>query len=187
MTLLILGLLLWTAAHLFKRVAPEKRAAMTARMGSRSNGIFALLILASVVLMTFGYKSAEGGIWWGLSAATVGINNILMLFAVYLFAASGSKTWITSKIKNPQLTAFKLWCVAHLLVNGDAPSLVLFGGLLVWAVIEVIVLKRAGVTTDQAKDSYPLKKEITAIVATLVVFAVVAGVHTWLGYAPFGA
>ena len=92
MTLLILGLLLWTAAHLFKRVAPEKRAAMTERMGNGSNGVFAILILGSVVLMTFGYKSADGPYWWGRSAATVGINNVLMLIAVYLFAASGSKT-----------------------------------------------------------------------------------------------
>ena len=187
MTLLILGLLLWTAAHLFKRVAPEKRAAMTERMGNGSNGVFAILILGSVVLMTFGYKSADGPYWWGRSAATVGINNLLMLIAVYLFAASGSKTWITSKIKNPQLTAFKIWCFAHLLVNGDLPSFVLFGGLLAWAVIEVIVLKRAGVEPDPPKDAYPVKKEITAVVATIVVFAVIAGVHAWLGYSPFGA
>ena len=111
MTLLILGLLLWTVAHVFKRVAPERRAAMTERMGDGSKGVFALLILGSVVLMTLGYRSADGAFWWGRSAATVGINNLLMLLSVYLFAASGSKTWITSKVKNPQLTAFKIWCV----------------------------------------------------------------------------
>lgn len=187
MTLLVLGLLLWTAAHLFKRLAPGARAALTDRMGNGARGIVALLILASVVLMTLGYKSAEGPVWWGRSAATVGINNILMLLAVYLFAASGSKTWITSKIRNPQLTAFKLWCAAHLLVNGDLPSLVLFGGLLAWAVVEVILLKRAGVMPEPPRDSYPARKEITAIVATVVVFAIIAGVHAWLGYSPFGA
>ena len=72
-------------------------------------------------------------------------------------------------------------------MNGDLPSLVLFGGLLAWAVIEVIVLKRAGVEPDPPKDHYPVKKEVTAIVATLVVFSVIAGIHAWLGYAPFGA
>ena len=186
MTLLILGLLLWTGAHFFKRLAPDARAAMTERMGNRSNGIFAALILASVVLMVIGYRGADGPVWWGRNAALVGINNLLVLFGVYLFAASGSKTRITKVIKNPQLTGFKAWCVAHLLVNGDLPSFVLFGGLLAWAVAEVILLKRAGVTPEP-KDDYPMDSEIKAVVATLVVFGLMAGVHTWLGYLPFGA
>ena len=187
MTLLVLGLLLWTAAHLVKRVAPDLRARMTEKMGDGSKGVFAVLILASVVLMVLGYKSADGPVWWGRNAAMVGINNLLMLLSVYLFAASGSKTWITSKVKNPQLTAFKIWCFAHLLVNGDLVSFVLFGGLLAWAVLEVIILKRAGVEPDPPKEVYPMKKEVTAIIATVVVFAIIAGIHAWLGYSPFGA
>ena len=130
MTFLILGLFLWSGAHLFKRLAPEARAGLTDRMGSGSNGVFALLIVGSIVLMVLGYKAADGPVWWGRSAALVGINNLLMVFALYLFASSGAGTWITSKIRNPQLTAFKLWCIAHLLVNGDLVSFILFGGLL---------------------------------------------------------
>ena len=186
MTLLILGLALWTAAHVYKRLAPEGRARLTEKMGEGSKGIFAVLILLSVVLMVIGYKNADGPVWWGRNAALVGINNLLMLFSVYLFAASGAKTRITRVIKNPQLTGFKVWCAAHLLVNGDLPSFVLFGGLLGWAVWEVILLKRAGVVPEP-KDDYPMKKEISALVATVVVFAVIAGVHIWLGYNPFGA
>lgn len=187
MILLILGLLLWTAAHLFKRLAPDARAGLTARMGEGSKGLFAALIVLSVVLMVFGYKSADGPVWWGRSAATVGINNLLMVLSIYLFASSGAKTWITSKIKNPQLTAFKAWCFAHLLVNGDLVSFVLFGGLLAWAVVQVIVLKRTTDGPEPAKDHYPKDKEIKALVATIIVFVVVSGVHAWLGYSPFGS
>ena len=186
MIVLILGLALWTATHVFKRLSPDGRAAMTEKMGEGSKGIFAVLIVLSIVLMTLGYKAADGPVWWGRSAALVGINNLLMLFAIYLFAASGAKTRITKFIKNPQLTAVKVWCVAHLLVNGDLASFVLFGGLLAWAVWEVILLKRAGVVPE-VKEDYPAKKEISAIVATVIVFAVVAGIHTWIGYSPFGA
>lgn len=186
MTLLILGLALWTATHVFKRLSPGGRAAMTEKMGEGSKGIIAVLIVISIVLMTLGYKAAEGPVWWGRNAALVGINNLLMLFAIYLFAASGAKTRITKTIKNPQLTAFKIWCFAHLLVNGDLASFVLFGGLLAWAVWEVILLKRAGVVPE-VKEDYPANKEIKAIVISVVVFAVVAGIHMWLGYSPFGA
>ena len=186
MTILILGLLLWTAAHFFKRVTPDARAWLTDRFGNGSNGIVALVILASVVLMVIGYKQADGPIWWGRNAALVGINNLLMLLAVYHFAASGTGTRITKFVKNPQLTGFKIWCAAHLLVNGDLPSFVLFGGLLAWAVAEVILLKRAGVVPEP-KEDYPMASEVKAVVATVVVFAIVAGIHTWLGYPTFGA
>ena len=186
MTLLILGLALWTAAHVYKRLAPEGRARLSEKMGEGSKGVFAVLILLSVVLMVIGYKTADGPVWWGRNAALVGINNLLMLLAVYLFAASGARTRITRVIKNPQLTGFKTWCLAHLLVNGDLASFILFGGLMGWAVWEVILLKRAGVTPE-LREAYPAKKEISAIVMTAIVFAVVAFVHNWLGYPPFGA
>ena len=92
MTLLILGLLLWSGAHLFKRIAPGPRSTLQERMGDASKGLFAVLLLISVVLMVIGYRSYTGNFYWGRSAAMVGINNLLMLFAVYLFAASGLKT-----------------------------------------------------------------------------------------------
>jgi len=187
MMLLILGLFFWTFAHVFKRLAPARRAEVTQEIGEGSKGLFAILIVGSIILMIVGYRTAEGPVWWGRSGALVGINNLLMLLAVYLFAASGSKTWITSKIKNPQLTAFKAWCVAHLLVNGDLVSFILFGGLLAWAVWQVILLKRAGVAPEAPKTEYPKDKEFKAVVATIIVFAVIAGVHAWLGYNPFGA
>ena len=181
MILIILGLGLWSAAHLWKRIAPYHHA----QFGEKGKGIVAVASLVAIVLMIIGYRGADTAFFWGRSPAMVGINNLLMLFAFYLFAASGAKTWITSKIKNPQLTAVKVWAVAHLLVNGDVASFVLFGGLLAWAVVEVIMLKRAGVAPGPYHP-VPVKKEVTAVVATVVVFAVVAGIHTWLGYNPFG-
>ena len=49
---------------------------------------------------------------------------------------------VVGVIRHPQLTAVKLWAVAHLLVNGDSASLLLFGGLLVWAVLEVVIINK---------------------------------------------
>jgi uncharacterized membrane protein len=186
MTLLILGVLLWWAAHLTKRLAPSFRASLTDRMGEGSKGLFAVLILLSVVLMTLGYQRYTGTFYWGRNAALVGINNLLMVLAVYLYAASGLRTRITGIIRHPQLTGFKAWAVAHLLVNGDTASFILFGGLLAWAVVEVIVINRQ-TERPAPPDSYPMANEIKAIVGTIVVFAVISGVHIWLGYNPFGA
>lgn len=182
MLLLVLGVLLWSGAHLFKRLAPDARA----RMGDKAKGPIALALLAGLVLMIWGYRVAEvGEVYWGRHAATVGIADLANLFAIYLFAVSGMKTWLTSKIRHPQLTAVKTWALAHLLVNGDLPSFVLFGGLLAWAVIEVILINRQG-KPAKATGPFPARKEIIAVVASLVLYGLIAWAHYWFGYPAFG-
>ncbi len=182
MILLILGVALWWAAHLFKRLAPGPRAAM----GDAGKGVVAVALVASVVMMYYGYGSAKetADVWWGRSPALVGINNLLMVLAVYLYAASGTKAALARKIRHPQLTAVKTWAVAHLLVNGDLPSFILFGGLMAWAVVSVILINRA-----QPDWTPPVAKpgaEWKAIAGTVVVMAVLMLVHNWLGYQPWG-
>ena len=181
MTLLILGVALWWAAHLFKRLAPGPRA----RMGNAGRGVAAVLILLSVVLMVVGYRGAETVQLWHPPAFLTHVNNLLMVFAFYLYAADGLKTAVTRKIRHPQLTAFKTWTVAHLLVNGDLASVILFGGLLAWAVVSGIGLNRAqGDWTPPA--ARPAANEIKALVGALVVTVIVMLIHNWLGVQAWG-
>ncbi|SNR25290.1 hypothetical protein EYF88_01125 [Paracoccus sediminis] len=181
MVLLISGVALWWAAHLFKRMAPERRAAL----GDKGKGLVAVLLILSVVLMVMGYQRAGGPVWWGPSPALVGINNLLVLLAFYLYAADGMKTRVTAWLHHPQLTAFSLWAVAHLLVNGDLPSFILFGGLLVWAQVEIVLLNRAG-AWKRRTGPFPVRKEIMAAVGAVVVMLVVGLIHGWAGPWPFG-
>lgn len=182
MLILILGVALWWAPHLWKRVAPKSRAGF----GDKGRGIVALLLAASVLLMIWGYRVADGPVWWGPSGATKGINNLLALVSVYLFAAAGMKTAIARRLRHPQLAGFALWAFAHLLPNGDLPSFVLFGGLLAWALAEMAVINRAEPGWTPPSPA-PLRKEIMAIAGTVIVFGVLAMAHIWLGYNPFGA
>lgn len=181
MLILILGLLLWALAHLFKFIAPEARA----RMGEKGKGPIAIALLLSVVLMVIGYRAADGAFYWGRSPAMTGINNLLVLVAFYLFAASGMKTRVTRLTRHPQLIGFSLWCVGHLLVNGDTPSFVLWGGLLAWAIVTMVLINRTEPAWTPPEPA-PNRKEIMAIVGGVVVFAVVAVIHMLLGYNPFG-
>ena len=181
MTVLILGVALWWGAHFFKRLAPERRAAM----GEKGKGLVTLLLVASVVLMVWGYRSAEFVPVWEPPAFLVHVNNLLMLLAFYLYAASGMKTGITRVIRHPQLTGFKTWAVAHLLVNGDLAAIILFGGLLAWAVVSVIVINRAEPAWVRPAPA-PAKKEVMAVVATILVVVIVMLIHNWLGVPPWG-
>ncbi len=181
MALIGLGLILWWGAHLFKRLAPARRAAM----GEKGKGPVALVLVASVVLMVLGYRAAEFVPLWSPPAFLVHVNNLLMVLAFYLYASSGAKTAITRVIRHPQLTGFKTWAVAHLLVNGDLASVLLFGGLLVWAVVTVIVINRAEPEWVRPAP-VPVRKEVTAVVATLIVVGIVMAIHNWLGVQPWG-
>jgi uncharacterized membrane protein len=146
------------------------------------------IIITSVVMMVLGYRAADGPVYWGRTPMWVGINNLLMIFAFYCYAASaavGVKIWLGTKIRHPQLTGFSVWAVAHLMVNGDLPSFVLFGGLLIWAQVEIYLINKAeGPWTPLPRA--PVKKEIVAIVITAVVVCVVMPIHYALGAQPWG-
>ena len=116
------------------------------------------------------------------------INNLLMILAFYFYAASaakGVKIWLGTKIRHPQLSGFSIWAVAHLLVNGDTPSFILFGGLLVWAQIEIKLINAQEGPWDRPPRA-PIKKEIVAVVITAVVVLIVMAVHYALGVSPWG-
>ena len=181
MFLLILGVVLWAAAHFFKRIAPDFRA----EIGDRGKGLVALALVLSVLLMIFGYRVSDGAFFWGRHPATVGINNLLMIFALYFTSPGPKKGALFYKMRHPMLTGFLLWAVAHLLVNGDVPSFILFGGLGAWAIAEMIVINRAEPNwTPPAKGS--IVKDGMFLVASVVLLAVIGFVHTWLGYPTFG-
>ena len=180
--LLILGVLLWSGAHVWKRLAPASRA----RFGESGKGIVALLSLVAIVLMVLGYRWAPYTEIWPQSRALVSFNNLLMLLSFYLFAASGMKTVVTKYVRHPQLWGVRLWAIAHLMVKGDLASLLLFGGMLVWAQIAVGLYNRDNPLWTRAEPVVSMGKEIGAVVGAVLLVGAVGYIHIWLGYRPFG-
>ena len=180
MTLLIAGLLLWSGAHLLKRLAPETRA----RLGGTGKAGIAILLAISVVTMVLGHRAAPFVPVWEPPAFLSHLNNLLVVVAFWLFFVGRTRGTMAARIRHPQLTAVKTWAVAHLLVNGDAASLVLFGGLLAWAVVEVIVINRSQ-PWDRPRD-VSVRGDLVAAGIGLVAFGIAAAIHVWLGVNPFG-
>lgn len=181
MAWLILGVLLWVAAHLFKRVLPGVRASM----GKAGRGAVALAIVAGIVLMVIGYRSAELEYLYDLPLWVWHLNNLLMLFAVFLMGAGQAKGVVAAKLRHPMLTGVVIWSVAHLLVNGDVPSVILFGGLGLWAIAEMLIINRAeGPWTPPAPG--PIRKDLVVAAVSVVLYGLIAGVHYWLGRPVFG-
>ena len=181
MALLIVGVLLWAYSHLMKRVTPKFRASLGDNNGKM---VAAGLSLLAIIFMVVGYRSAEVVQLWNPPLFLKHINNLLMLISLYFFAASGMQTALARKLRHPMLWGAVLWAVAHLLVNGDAPSFVLFGGIGLWALAQMVLINRAGPWA--VPPAKPAKFEAMALVGALLVYGAIAGVHTWLGYPTFG-
>lgn len=177
MTYLILGLSLWIGAHLFKRVLPRQREAM----GKAGLGVVAVLVLAGIILMVIGYGDVEPEYLYDLPGWASYLNNFLMLLALFLMDVGRSKGIVRTKIRHPMLSAVVIWSVAHLLVNGDQKSLILFGSLGAWALLEMAVINRAeGAWIPPERGT--IAKDAIMAVAAVVIFAAIVGVHYWLGY-----
>jgi uncharacterized membrane protein len=184
MTLLILGLILWTAAHFFRRLAPGARASLARSLGEGpSKGAVAAVIAVGLVLIIVGYRRAGFTAVYDPPSWGIHLNNLLMLIAVGLIGASHSKSHVRGWLRNPMLTGVVVWAVAHLLVNGDVASLVLFGWMGLWALADILTID----ASDPVKPApvASVAGDVRLVVITLVVFAVIAAIHTWLGYYPF--
>lgn len=184
MIVLLLGLALWIAAHMFKRLAPGLRARMDERMGNAAKGIFAALLVGSVVLMVVGYRDAPYAQVYLPPQWGVHVVDLLMLPAIALFGLNSSKSTFRGKLHHPQLLGFTLWAALHLLVNGDLASVVLWGVLIAWALAEMALIS----ARDPAPEPYAggsHKGTLRLAVITVVLYAVITAVHAWLGVWPF--
>ncbi|WP_424990805.1 NnrU family protein [Fluviibacterium sp. S390] len=181
MFLLILGLALWIGAHVFKRVAPDRRAGL----GEKGKGMVALAIGTGLVLMILGYRGADYIEVWSPPTFLTHVNNLLMLISVYFFGIGSSKGRLAQIVRHPMLTGVKTWAFAHLLVNGDLASILLFGGILGWAVAEVVLINKAEPEWTPPAEIKP-RGDLVNIGISLVIYAVLAWAHTLFGLSVFG-
>jgi uncharacterized membrane protein len=114
-----------------------------------------------------------------------GLFSVVILVALVLIVTSKARTNYRRIVRHPQMMSVILWSVAHLLVNGDARSVVLFGGLGVWAIVEIVLCnKRDGAW--QKPDVVPFSADMIVAVIAAVAFAAFFFLHKALfGVLPY--
>jgi uncharacterized membrane protein len=82
----------------------------------------------------------------------------------------------------------KSWAFAHLLVNGNMAHLVVFGSLLLWAVVDFIAARKRDRRLGTVYAAGNVQSTVVAVVAGVGVWALFAfWLHGWLiGVRPFG-
>ena len=120
--ILVLGLVVLLGAHVFVTFRDARAAAM-ARLGQNGyRALFALVSIAGLVLIVWGYgqyRAHELIQIWSPPVFLRHITEGLMLFAVIFFTAAFIPSQIKTKLKHPMLAVVKAWALAHLLSNGD--------------------------------------------------------------------
>jgi uncharacterized membrane protein len=168
LAIMILGLAAFLGGHAFATFRAE-RAAMVTRIGEGPyKGLFALVALAGIVLISYGFAQyRDGGLIevWHPPSWTRHLTVALMWPAVICLVAAYSRGDIQRVLKHPFLVGVKLWALAHLISNGDLGGIILFGSILAWAVFDRITLKRR---SDPGAPAIPSGGRIYDVVAVVV-------------------
>jgi uncharacterized membrane protein len=183
MELLVLGLAIWWIAHLQKTAGAPLRQKLIGTLGADSfRGVISLLLVISLVLIVVGWRSTTPVAVYEAPAWGSAVAMPLVLLALYLFVASAQPSNVKRLLRHPQLTGLAVWALAHLLSNGDNRSLVLFGGLGLWALVEMPLINRRDGAREQP-EAVPMAADVRLVVMAVVAFAVLFLVHPYL----FGA
>jgi uncharacterized membrane protein len=166
--LLILGLALFIGAHVFVTMRAQRDAVIKQIGDGAYKILFALVAIAGVVLISWGYGLYRETEWievWDPPAWTRHVTVLLTWPAVICVTAAYIPGNIKRTLKHPMLVGVKLWAVAHLISNGDLGSIILFGALLAWAVYDRITLKRR---TDPGGPPIPVGGRRNDMIAIIV-------------------
>jgi uncharacterized membrane protein len=186
MNRLLLGVLLFSLTHLAVAVAPALRQKMASGIGNQPfRGLFSLVQLLAVYLMVSGWSSAstafvyaplDGGRW---------LPAILMFAGAILFFAPYAPNNIRCFLRHPQLLGVLCWSAAHLASNGDSRSLILFGGLGAWAILQIYFLNRRDVAWQRPARARYLNDALLVLFGAFI-FSLLAWFHGALfGVPPF--
>lgn len=182
---LALGVLLFGLVHLFPALSPTLRSRAVRRLGEKPyKALFAFALVAALVLIVGGWKQASPAPLyvppaWGAIAAL-----LVMLPAAVLFPSPYLPNNLRRTLRHPQLTAVTLWGIGHLLANGEARAVLLFGGLAAWSVAQMLLINRRE-GPRALPEPAPWSRDLALTALGGALFVALLYVHgAWFGVAP---
>ena len=178
MTVLLLGLVLFLGVHSVRIFADDWRSATIRRIGAQPwKGLYSLASVAGFVLIVWGFGIARGMPvqWWSPPPALRHLAIVLTLVSFVLLAAAYVPgNGIKARVHHPMVLSVKVWALAHLLANGNAAHVVLFGAFLLWAIFNFTAARRR----DRAEAVVYAPGRWAATLTTCVL-----GVVAWAAFA----
>ena len=142
MATLVLGLVIFLGLHSTRIAAEPLRAQAIARLGEGPwKGLYSLVSAIGFVLIVWGFAQAryDAPLLWtppeGARHATIALMFVsMLLLAGYFFKQSH----IAVAVHHPMVWSVAVFGLAHLIANGSAADVVLFGAFFVWALADLV-------------------------------------------------
>ncbi len=186
MLLLIIGLVIFFASHVLPMQVALRRD-LRERLGAKPYELG--IIVASLIglaLIVYGYGKVQGlpgknPILWVPPVWTKHLLWMIMWLAMILLAASLIPSRIRDWVGHPMLLSTQLWATGHLLANGSAAAILLFGSFLAWSVLDLISVRRRGAKGPLGARTATAGGDAAAVAlgTTAYLFMLLWG-HAWL-------
>ncbi|MGD1035766.1 MAG: NnrU family protein [Roseiarcus sp.] len=183
MLILIVGIIVFLGVHSLA-TARDWRAAWIARFGEGPyKGLYSLISLVGFALIVWGFSRyrAEGLIpVWTPPTWTRPLTILLMWAAfVALACMNPAPSRIRGWLRHPMLAGVMIWALAHLLANGDAGGMLLFGSFLAWTVYDRISVTMRGDPGAASVAAFTRADGVALAIGTLAYAAMIL-LHPWL-------
>ena len=184
MWLLSLGVLLFCMTHLMPSMAPGIKRTLVSRVGENGyKGLFSLTLLVGIACIVVGWRGTTIAYLYQPDPALRHLALGLIGVAFLLMVAASRATRIKRIVRHPQLTGVLVWASAHLLLNGDNRSVVLFAALAAWSALEMVTISRREGVWIKA-DVPPWTSEGVTVAIACAVIAVVTALHPYFTGVP---
>jgi uncharacterized membrane protein len=173
--ILIAGLIIFFGIHLLPTFSSFRQHLIN-RLGLYPyKGLFALIALLGLALIIHGHLRAPSlPLWtppaWGRYAV-----HIVMLPAAVLFAAAYLPGNIKRYTRHPMLWGATLWAIGHILANGELASLIIFVGIGLFALFDMVSANRRGATFSEVRKS--VLWDALVIVVGLITYVAILTIH----------
>jgi uncharacterized membrane protein len=175
---LLLGLAVLIGVHLVP-AAPPLRQSLIKRLGfAPYQGLFALISLAGLVLIVIGMGRAPFIPVWEPPEWGMGIVPVFMLPAFILLAGAYLPGNAHRLTPHPMLWGVILWAVGHLLANGDAASMLLFGSLGIYSLFAIWSANQRGAA--KATVRMTLDRDLIVFGVGIVLYVAMVFLHPTL-------
>ena len=185
MAILFLGLVIFLGLHSIRIVAADGRAKAIARLGEGPwKGVYSVISVIGFVLIVWGFAEArsDAPLLWAPPVWTRHITILLTLFSLILLSAYGFKqSHIAVAVHHPMVWSVAVWSAGHLLANGSAADVLMFGAFFVWAVADLFSAYGRDRRNAVVYPTPNWGATTGAIVAGVALWGLlIGGLHLWL-------
>ena len=176
MKIFIVGLVLFFGTHMIP-ITPVKPLLIRRLGGGLYIGLFSLLALLGLIVVSYGFQIANTTTLWSSLPYSSGLALVLMPIAMIFLMPGSGRTNFFQKFKHPMFIGILIWAFTHLLANGDLRTTLLFSSFAIYCIVDMLFTKKITTTSN---TTYPMSNDFIFIGMGLVAYTFVVYFHQYI-------